>query len=243
MIPARRLDRREFPAPREAAVRRLDAGEVARELGLLALGLDDPEHAETLFRSAIALRPDDARAHFGLARALGARPGRQDLAPLYARALALGPDDALNELDYARSLLERAETAPEPVPLLGEARRHLLRAIELDPRSPEAHAQLAASYLLFEGEDASRALPIALRAYQLLSSDGEINHLAAMALIDAGRLDEAQRLLSAARVQVQSTRTLERLDQLSALIQRLRAREPGSAGADGAPRPPVGAHP
>ena len=228
MFVGQRLPRGDFPEPAQPVVRRLGPGEVAGELGALALQRGDLVRAEQLFRTALASRPGDARAHFGLAEALRGQEREDEVDELCKRGLELGPGDALNQLDYALNVLAHARvplTRPERAKLLDEARLHLRRAIELAPNLPEAHAQLGLSYLAFPGEDRSKALPPLVNAQRLLGSDVEINYLLARALLDVGRLVEAQAYVGLARARARGRSDLERIDELEQRIQQARARD------------------
>jgi tetratricopeptide (TPR) repeat protein len=221
------LPRTDFPEPPQPVVRRLGPGEVAGELGALALQRGDALRAEQLFRTALASRPGDGRAHFGLAEALRSQEREDELDALCKRGLELGPGDALNQLDYALHVLYRARVPlkrAERAKLLGEARLHLRRAIELAPSLPEAHAQLGLSYLAYPGEDRSKAVPPLVKAQRLLASDVEINYLLARALLETGRLVEAKAYAGLARARARGRADLERIDELDQRIQQARAK-------------------
>jgi len=238
-----RISREGFPDPAPPTARRMSAAEVATELGTLALAREDTERAESLFRAALQIQPDDARAVLGLASTLRQRTGplalldrSGEVDALYARGLELAPDAALSQLDYAAYLLARAEdmrAGEEQSKLLSEARVHLLRAIELDAKLPEAHAKRAQSYLEFEGQDSAAGLAAAARAHQLLSSNAEINYLLALGLFRADRLAEAKQLASAARL-----RAFRKVEGLDALDDQIDA---ALAAAPPADAPPVSA--
>ena len=215
------LRRSVIPEPAEPAVRRLGADEVAGELGMAALMLGNAERAESLYRGMLALRPDSARAHFGLADALRLQKRKGEYEALYERGLELGAGEALSQLDYGEYVLDAAGAARiwQRGELATRARLHLRRAIELDPELPEAHAQLAASYLALAGEeDVAQGLPIIEQAHRLLGSDVEITYLLALGLFQAGRVDEARDVVALAR-----SRSHAKVDEIEALSERVAA--------------------
>jgi len=200
------MPRASFPDPGEPAIRSLAAAEVAQVLGAVALRAGVPDPAERLFRAILAEHPTDARAHFGLARALRAQGRKGNYEALYERGLALEPNTALNQLDYAEYVLATVDVAasvpPEQRrPLLTALRTHLRGAIELDPDLPAAHAQLAKSYLAVPGEDVASGLAAAQRAHELLRSGAEINYLLALGHFRSCQFDEARRFVRIAQAQ------------------------------------------
>ena len=212
------LARSDSTSGRELEAHALDALEAERILGTVALRTQRYARAERHFRAVLASAPRDARTHFGLALALRAQKRERECGELYARGLALEPDAALSQLDYAQYLLAQVDartgsTDPDRTPLLGRAREHLRRAIELDPELPEAHAQLASSYLLDADGDVEQGLAEALRAQQLLSSDSRVSYLLAVAHYRSGRLEPARKLLAIAKAQThRRTPELETLE-------------------------------
>jgi hypothetical protein len=233
------LPRTAIAEPSEPAVRNLGADEAALELGTAALMLGDGPRAELLFRSLLALQPDSERAHFGLADALRLQERHGEYPALYERGLELGGDQALGQLDYGEYLLARAhalppEAAAERRELATRARQHLRRAAELAPELPEAHAQLAASYLALPGEqDVAQGLPVIEQAHALLGSDAEITYLLALGLYQAGRIEEAGEAVVQARA-----RSHERLDAVEALAERIASAVPATQAPVAAPPAP-----
>jgi len=223
----------ELLAPVEVSVRALPPEEVAHVLGLLALRVMQPERAEHYFRAELRLAHDAARAHLGLARALRAQRRHGEFEGLYERGLELDPDSALGQLDYAAYLLSPL-TDPEPFTLpqisydlLEGARGHLRRAIELDPKLPEAHIALARTYLQVDGQDLGPGLEAAHRARELLGSDVETLYLLALGYFRAKEYDRAASYLATARV-----RAHQPDPALEALNRRLvDARTPPSSSA------------
>ncbi len=107
-------------------------------LGVIALQRGDPVAAEALIEKALALAPDDARAHnnYGVA---AERQGRMNEAAVrFAKAAALDPDfaDALANHGTALNALGRID----------EAKAAFARALALEPGHTLAHANLGAAF-------------------------------------------------------------------------------------------------
>jgi len=232
-LPGLSLSLDSFPVPAEPTVRSLEAPDVALVLGDVALQRGNRRRAETLLRSALAARPDEARAHFLLADALRFQQRTGEYEALYARGFALEPDDALNRLDYAEFVWHRATRAEgaERTALISETRVHLERALELDPLLPDAHAKLGKSYLAFAGEDPAAGIPHLRRALELFGSDFEIYGLLGTALVRTGQLDEAERCLLEMRAYAHGKpRREQRMDDLALQIRQARQQaEPESS--------------
>lgn len=168
------MPRSENSDPLDAALRALDAG--------------DPTTARARAESATALRPDDARAHRALARALyldgdslrALRAARRalDLAPgdPDAHALAGAAQLALGHVQLAIDTL-RTTLALEPSHLA--ARRHLAHALALDGQVVESLAALTplAARDDLAPSDATDALEL-LDQLATHSADPEIPRLA-----------------------------------------------------------------
>jgi tetratricopeptide (TPR) repeat protein len=226
-----------LPALEAPRVRSLAADEVAAELGAAALRAGNAERAESFFRTQLAARPDGARAHIGLADALRMQKRKGEYAASYERGLELGSGDALVQLDYAEYLMAEARGLDASAvdarrDLLARAREHLARAIALDPALPEAHAQLGATYLAYEGdEDVAQAKQHVEQAYALLASDVEITFLMALAHFEANELDEASNFIRLARSRAHSEQP--GIEKLAAQIEAART---------GVAAPPPGAN-
>jgi Tfp pilus assembly protein PilF len=98
-----------------------------------------------------------------------------------------------------------AATHGERAALLGRARAQLRAALELDPKLPEAHTELAFTYLL-PGEPAAQAVVHAERAFALLPSCFEVALQFAEALSAAGEPARALPLLTRLRFEAARSR-------------------------------------
>ncbi len=107
---------------------------------LMALGLF--AHAVACLKSALALKPDHAGAHYTLGIALGAQGNTQQAAVHYERALILKPDWA----DAHNNLGNLLGTNADP----DSAVAHYLQALAINPDHAEAHNNLGNS-LVEEG--------------------------------------------------------------------------------------------
>jgi thioredoxin-like negative regulator of GroEL len=153
---------------------------------------------------------------------------------MFAQALQQEPDSALAHLDYGLYLTSRAlrrneETlGVEPTALPAEqraeylkrGRAEYLRAIALDASIPEAHTELAYTYLA-PGEPAAEAIVHADKAFELLPSDTTIALQLAEVLIAAGRFDEARPVLT--RLLPEASRSKKYREYLDGLLARVPA--------------------
>ncbi|HKQ99469.1 MAG TPA: tetratricopeptide repeat protein [Pyrinomonadaceae bacterium] len=143
-------------------------------LGRALFGTGNPSGAASVFRTAVALRPQDTKARFFLATALetagdydnalveyrgllaidkesaeghlglgvllvklGGERTKEGIEAL-ARAIALNGDLYEARITIGRALIQQGRPA--------EAVEHLRRAVELAPKNPEPHYQLALAY-------------------------------------------------------------------------------------------------
>jgi len=235
-------------APKQAPQLRLATTAEATEwLGELALTSGYVPRAAQLLERSLALEPERPRA-LALLGTVRARQGRQvEAEQLLERALRLAPDSALNHLDYANYLTSRAlrrverggvETTGLPESqrkdYIERARTEYLRAIELDPDHPEAHTELAFTYL-HPGEPAGDSVAYADRAFKLLPSEATIVVQLAEILIAAGRPSEALPLLQ--RLLPETTRSETYAKYVDGLIAVARG-EPTSQNTEVAAPPP-----
>ncbi|MBX3415421.1 MAG: tetratricopeptide repeat protein [Pirellulales bacterium] len=137
--------------------------------------------AEGLYRHLLRTEPEYAGAHEGLGR-LALETKRPELAVEHlARAVSL---DRGNSLSAA--LLGMAHAAAGQ---LGEAERHLRRALEISPDLPEAHINLAGT-LERQGRFAE-ALPFAQRGVQLAPHHPRVHCNLGNILYHLGRVEES----------------------------------------------------
>jgi len=98
------------------------------------------EAAATLLRAAGAV-PEDPSVYYLLGRVYDAAgPLQNDIVQRFANYVPRQPRDAWAEYFYGRILAQRAQASPQEG--AGEAEQHLERAIALDGRLAEAHAEL-----------------------------------------------------------------------------------------------------
>ncbi len=98
-------------------------------LGLAYMDLKDYSKAAKIFRKSIALKNDFSQAHFQLGVALDSIRKWKEAEPIFKEAIRLDRNNtsALNYLGY--SMVDRNER-------LGEARKYIERALEIDPDNP-----------------------------------------------------------------------------------------------------------
>ena len=143
-------------------------------LGRALFGSGNPAGAATAFRAAVSLRPKDTRARFFLATALETSGDYDKALAEYRELLTINPQSAEGHLGLGVLLVklggekmnEGVEELARALSLNGdlyearitmgraliqmgrasEAIEHLRRAVELAPRNPEPHYQLALAY-------------------------------------------------------------------------------------------------
>jgi tetratricopeptide (TPR) repeat protein len=103
-------------------------------LGAARLALEQWAGAESAYRKAVALNPDDAAAKRGLGRSLAGEGRGAEAADQLRAAAALDPEDAVVRYELGNALLRLGRRDPA-----GDA---YLDALRLDPSMPEAHANL-----------------------------------------------------------------------------------------------------
>jgi tetratricopeptide (TPR) repeat protein len=131
------------------------------KLGLLLLSgqKEDDARAREHFDAALALDPDCPSANGGLGMMAWRANRPEEAGPYFAKASLGDPDNATLHYYAGLGLLQGVYAHPEaPQNAAGrnQARKHLLRAVELGCPIPDALAQLAAVVLLEEhpsGED------------------------------------------------------------------------------------------
>ncbi len=168
-----------LPPSADALLLRLTALELARPR--------DNQKALADIAKAAARYPDDAFTRRALAFATLRLDDRRAAAPLIDALLAEAPEDA-TLLRWRAMASDGADRAA--------AKRLLARAYRADPsdwRTMLAYVQLADPRA---GPLADNDLDVALRAHELAPQVGEVVLVAATALAQAERLDEASRMLA-----------------------------------------------
>lgn len=141
----------------------------------------DYQSLVSIWRSTVAHRPWNARAHANLGLAL-ARDGRVAEAIVeYAEALRLRPQDAATQNSLGSALAQQGRHH--------EAISHYREAIRLRPDLAEAHNNLGLA--LAEEGKMDEALASVLRAFQLQPHAGEVRANLGTILSKLGRIDEA----------------------------------------------------
>ena len=160
-------------------------------LSLLAMaahaGGDTGEAAEA-YRQLTVLRPAIPEYWSNLGLMLNQLDRFSESEKAYRHALTLDPRSANALLNYGLLLFGMGRMA--------EARHRFLDALELDPRSPAIG--IYAALACFECGDMRRAETLIPPPATWGSLDGELTHDLAMALINVGRIEEAERLLDPA---------------------------------------------
>ncbi len=200
--------------------------EILEELGWLSLAIGEPDQARRYLESALALNADSARALAGLGDALADTGDRSSADARYRDAQALDPEDPLLHLGWANALRVRAAEAGDPAErarLASQARDHYQRSLDRVGDLPEAHAGMAATYLL-DGEDAASGTAHLRAALALLPGDTAIRIIGARLALAVGHRGEARseatQLLTRARSEpdLEAARSLlERIDSRAAI--------------------------
>ena len=167
--------------------------------------------AADAFRTLAAREPGSQRhwSNFGLMLRYA---GRLDEArDAFSRALAIAPRDYDTLINYGLLLLDMGR--------LGEARHRFLDAIEVEPDSPEAAIYAAST--CFECGDIRRAAELIPPPAVWPALDADLRHDLAMALINVGRVEEAERLLDPRNLADADPKTLARLAMLHERTNRL----------------------
>ncbi len=134
-----------------------------------------------LWADTLAKRPDNPRAHSGVAEALEAL-GRHEAALKHREAaVRLQPDESTYHFNFAATLADTGQ--------LTEAVRHYERSLELKADEPKTHNNLAVVLVRQGRQDA--ALPHYAEAVRLKPKDALYRYNHGIALMRAGRHAEA----------------------------------------------------
>lgn len=191
-----------------------------------ALAAGDTDRAVALATQAVAARPDSAQLQALAGRSLALGKRFDEAAVHLKRAVELGADDVRTLLFYGSALWESGDVAAAEAPLrraaqaargtpaefltshqLGrlllfagkadEAVAPLRRAVELDPRAPDATLDLGRA--LAGAGHTDEAIPVFRRAVELAPTSQYACWGLARALAGAGRKDEAAKELETYR--------------------------------------------
>jgi arylsulfatase A-like enzyme/Flp pilus assembly protein TadD len=125
-------------ALRIAAEKLPESGEAHYELGLALIKSDQWEAALPEFQAAVERKPGSAQFHFYLAGAQTHLKHLPEATKEYEKALQLDPNHFQANLTYGHLLLLEGNTEAA-VP-------RLIKAVQVDPQSAEAHGYLADAY-------------------------------------------------------------------------------------------------
>ncbi len=151
----------------EALVEHPNNGSLTYLRGMVALLSGDQLVAETDFRKAIYLSPNDMRAYQGLAAILGRSDRRQEVIDTYETALRSKPEGAAGIYLMVGTLYELSGLKMKAIERYGQA-------LDLDPNLAPAKNNLA--YLLADtGGDLDRALELAQGAKEQIPEDPSVS--------------------------------------------------------------------
>jgi len=202
-IPIFGMPREKLTPDLQTGVRPVALDEIRTRLGWLAVANEKPVLARRLFENASAANPNNARAIAGIAEAHKFARRWDEADAGYRRALALDPGDWRNQLDLARYLVDRVSVEDERrKERLASAREHLVRAIELAPEMPEAHATLGLAQAM-SGELAAGIASLE-HALALLPANSAIEYPLAQLHSRAGHRGRAIELLRSVVYRVHS---------------------------------------
>jgi predicted Zn-dependent protease len=212
MIAERRGDReRALELYRKSLALAPDRVATLQALGEVLLGLGRTAEAEEVARRIVERTPNDPAAHVFLGSLVGGRGDAAEAERLFREAVRLDPDSALALRWLGTALAKRGETK--------EGETHLRRALEIDASDAETWSTLAT--VVAQRGDAAGAVPLALRAVELLPGHPAPRLQAATLLLETGRREEARQLAESARRLAQragDTATVERANALLLLI-------------------------
>ena len=179
-------------------------------LAMAAHACGDIQEAAEAYRRLTVLRPATSEYWSNLGLMLNQLDRFAESEKAYRHALSLDPDAPNTLLNYGLLLFGMGRMA--------EARHRFLDAWELDPRTPAIG--IYASLACFECGDMRRAEALVPPPATWSSLDGELGHDLAMALINVGRIEEAERLLDPAAAD-QDTAAIARLASLHERTNRI----------------------
>jgi TPR repeat protein len=221
-------------APRAAAIaaRELAPAESLAERGGF-LGLHGPTaQAAALLDEALSLDPGLALVHESRGL-LAWREGRRDDArAAFEKAAALGSKSAVAHYLNGVLLLEGVVDRNS----LDAAAAAFQRAVDLNHDSAPAYAMLAQT-LAETGAPPERTLPLARRAVRLEPNVAQHHFVVARILLDAGRIDEAEKEIGLALGVARDERERNYARELQSVASRRRDAAPGQAAGVLVPDP------
>ena len=173
---------------RKAAALNPDAPRVQADLGGALFRLGRLGEAEAAFRASIAIRPTP-EGWSNLGTVLYAARRYPEAVAAFEKAAALTPDDPLLWMNLGDGLSRLPGRAAEARKAYEAAERTGRRALEVNPRSAEVRAAVAAA--LARSERPKEAREEAARALALEPSNPNVLFLTAVVSVLGGRGDEA----------------------------------------------------
>lgn len=224
--------RRDFHAGRFAeciaacdrGLARMPGSELFLTLKAMALeGLGRYAEGADAFRELATRQPQSNRHWCNLGLMLRYAGLFDEADEAFRRSLAIDPRAYVTLLNHGLLLLDMGR--------LGEARHRFLDALDLVPDSIEA--AIYAARACYDCGDARRAAELIPPPSVWHTLDADLRHELVMALMSAGRAEEAERLLDPGHLAETDSRTLARLaslhertnriDSAEALLERFRA--------------------
>jgi len=185
-FPGLQIDTRKLHIPPIAPPTEVVPDAIATELGFLFLD-DGPRGArlaERMFERALARAPRNSGALAGLARALIQAGDLDGAEAALERARSENPESTSIHMADGELAMARARqldpSSADAVDLRREARAAFRRAIEADPRTPEAFISLGRSYLDSD-EEVTLGIEALSQALRRIGSDADVE-------LDLGRL-------------------------------------------------------
>jgi tetratricopeptide (TPR) repeat protein len=218
----------------EAAQRHPKSPRLAIGLGMSFYSRGNYDDAVTALLKAADLDPSDARCYYFLSKAYDSSPGQADeVIQRFRRFSELQPQNARALYYYAMSLWKGRRAQDVNVDF-GQIESLLKKAVELDPKFPEAHLQLGNLYS--DQKKYSDAAPQYEQALALNSDLADAHYRLGQAYVHLGKRDEAQQQLQV--YQKLRAQHLADLDKQRAEIRQFVISEKGGrASADSGASP------